>query len=240
MPLENATYIGDLNTSLPLGTDAVSSADDHIRLIKAVLKATFPNLNGPISLSSTALNGGSVPTGFIGLWSGASTAIPSGWLLCDGANGTPDLRDRFVVGAGSTYAVGAKGGANTATTATGGSHTHTANSGGAHTHTGQAAGHALTIAELPAHHHIAPWGESQAGDAAFGVAGSTGFAGSGQTDHDNYQFNTSDIGGGAAHSHSLTIDSSGLHTHTLVAGGDHSHTVDTRSPYYALCYIMKG
>ena len=49
-------------------------------------------------------------TGIITLWNGAVAAIPSGWKLCDGNNGTPDLRNRFVVGAGDTYAVGASGG----------------------------------------------------------------------------------------------------------------------------------
>ena len=47
-----------------------------------------------------------IPSGGIIIWSGSSSAIPSGWYLCNGANGTPDLRNRFVVGAGSTYAVG--------------------------------------------------------------------------------------------------------------------------------------
>ena len=41
----------------------------------------------------------SVPPGLIALWSGSATAIPEGWLLCDGSEGTPDLRDRFVLGA---------------------------------------------------------------------------------------------------------------------------------------------
>ena len=54
--------------------------------------------------------GGGVPTGCIVLWSGAASDIPDGWHLCDGTNGTPDLRDRFVIGAGSTYAPGATGG----------------------------------------------------------------------------------------------------------------------------------
>jgi len=53
---------------------------------------------------------GNVPTGAIFLWSGSIASIPEGYVICDGANGTPDLRDRFVVGAGSTYAVGANGG----------------------------------------------------------------------------------------------------------------------------------
>jgi len=52
-----------------------------------------------------------LPTGTIVLWSGAIVDIPAGFVLCNGANGTPDLRDRFVVGAGSTYAVDANGGA---------------------------------------------------------------------------------------------------------------------------------
>ena len=52
-------------------------------------------------------------SGMILLWSGAANAIPSGFVLCDGTNSTPDLRDRFVVGAGNSYAVGATGGATT-------------------------------------------------------------------------------------------------------------------------------
>lgn len=48
--------------------------------------------------------------GHIVLWSKAINLIPTGWQLCDGTNGTPDLRDRFVVGAGSTYAVDDTGG----------------------------------------------------------------------------------------------------------------------------------
>ena len=75
-----------------------------------------------------------VPTGVILLWSGSIASIPAGWALCNGANGTPDLRDRFVVGAGSTYNVGVTGGskdaivvehAHTGTTASSGAHVHT-------------------------------------------------------------------------------------------------------------------
>ena len=51
-----------------------------------------------------------IPTGGIILWSGSVGAIPTGWTLCNGSNGTPDLRSRFVVGAGSTYNVDATGG----------------------------------------------------------------------------------------------------------------------------------
>lgn len=71
-----------------------------------------------------------VPTGGIILWSGAVSAIPSNWALCNGENGTPDLRNRFVVGAGSTYSVAATGGSTDAIVV---SHNHSiTDSGHAH------------------------------------------------------------------------------------------------------------
>jgi|688.fasta_scaffold63293_6 microcystin-dependent protein len=85
----------------------------------------------------------SFPSGGIILWSGSVASIPAGWLLCNGSSGTPDLRDRFVVGAGSTYAVAATGGSATVTLSTSEipSHTHTfsatTSTDGAHAHTYQ-------------------------------------------------------------------------------------------------------
>ena len=67
----------------------------------------------------------SIPSGGIIIWSGSAAAIPTGWVLCNGSNSTPDLRDKFVIGAGSTYAVGATGGSANAIVV---SHTHTATS----------------------------------------------------------------------------------------------------------------
>jgi len=64
----------------------------------------------------------SVPSGAILLWSGSTASIPTGFVLCDGTNSTPDLRNRFVVGAGDTYAVDATGGSADAVVV---SHTHT-------------------------------------------------------------------------------------------------------------------
>jgi len=64
-------------------------------------------------------------SGIILIWSGAIVNIPAGYVLCDGNNGTPDLRNRFVVGAGDTYAVDANGGAvNHTHTFTGDGHDH--------------------------------------------------------------------------------------------------------------------
>lgn len=149
MAIETATYISDLNVSNPPGSDPVGQADDHLRLLKSVIKSTFPNITGPVSSTQAQLNYGPVPTGGIIMWSGSVASIPTGWALCNGGTYTktdgsggvvvPDLRDRFIVGAGSTYAVAATGGAT--------SNTPTI------TVTNQAV--ALTEAQLPAHTHTA-------------------------------------------------------------------------------------
>ena len=76
------------------------------------------------------------PSGGIILWSGSVATIPTGWVLCNGSNSTPDLRDKFIVGAGNSYAVADTGGSANAITV---AHTHTATStvtdpGHAHTY----------------------------------------------------------------------------------------------------------
>ena len=61
---------------------------------------------------------GTIPIGGIILWSGSTGSVPDGWALCNGSNGTPNLQDKFVVGAGSGYAVDATGGSATVTLTT--------------------------------------------------------------------------------------------------------------------------
>jgi microcystin-dependent protein len=56
--------------------------------------------------------GSPIPSGVITMWSGAISEIPGGWTLCDGTDGTPDLTDRFVAGAGGQYSVGDAGGSD--------------------------------------------------------------------------------------------------------------------------------
>ena len=84
---------------------------------------TYDNIYGIIGVAPTSQ--ASIPSGLIAIWSGAVGSIPSGWYLCNGQNGTPDLRDSFILGAGNTYAVGATGGSKDAIVV---SHTHTATS----------------------------------------------------------------------------------------------------------------
>jgi hypothetical protein len=84
---------------------------------------TLDNLYGILQTAPAVTN--TVPSGLIAIWSGSTGSIPSGWLLCNGSNGTPDLRNSFILGAGNTYAVGATGGSTDAIVV---SHTHTATS----------------------------------------------------------------------------------------------------------------
>lgn len=70
------------------------------------------------SEQSQTEQGGGIPSGCILIWSGAADAIPTGWQLCDGSNGTPDLRGRFVLGAGTTHTVGSTGGSEEVTLTT--------------------------------------------------------------------------------------------------------------------------
>jgi hypothetical protein len=98
---------------------------------------TYDNLYGILGVIP-AVAPSSVPTGCIILWSGSIGSIPAGFVLCNGLNSTPDLRDRFVVGAGSSYAVDGTGGSANAIVV---SHTHTATSvvtDPGHTHSYQA------------------------------------------------------------------------------------------------------
>ncbi len=115
MSLESSTYIDGLVATNPLGSDPLSDADGHIRLIKSTLKATFPNITGPVTATQTAINTPFPPGGII-MWSGSIASIPAGWVICDGTNSTPDLKDKFVVASGTTYNVGETGNATLSNT----------------------------------------------------------------------------------------------------------------------------
>jgi hypothetical protein len=103
-----------------------------IQTADAVTLQTLDDLY-PILQSAPAVSSAFV-AGMIIIWSGSLGSIPAGWVLCDGTNSTPDLRNRFVIAAGSTYAVGTTGGSADAIVV---SHTHAATvTDPTHTHGG--------------------------------------------------------------------------------------------------------
>ena len=87
------------------------------------LIASYDNIYG--ILGTVPATSSAFTTGMILLWSGSTGSIPSGFYLCNGSNGTPDLRDRFIVGAGSSYSVAQTGGSADAIVV---NHNHTATS----------------------------------------------------------------------------------------------------------------
>lgn len=114
-----------------------------------------------------------VPSGLISMWSGS--VVPAGWYLCDGTNGTPDLRNRFIVGAGDEYEIGVTGGEKT---------------------------HALSVSEMPSHtHEIKLWSDISTGSNFTGLVDGDG--NEIKTDVNRYTgehtYPTESIGGGEAH-----------------------------------------
>ena len=69
-------------------------------------------------LSVSGGGGGIIPVGGIIIWSGSTGSIPSGWAICNGSNGSPDLRNRFIVATGSSYSINATGGSNSVSLST--------------------------------------------------------------------------------------------------------------------------
>ena len=154
-------------------------------LLGGVTQSEFALLSGQTSL---------VPAGVILLWSGSIASIPSGWNLCDGTNGTPYLRNRFVVAAGDTYAVGATGGADSVTLDASQmpAHTHTfsgsTNTTGAHTHTvaaGNSSGGSNIITTGNARSNDTSYTTSSAGDHSHTFSGTTASTGGGGS-HENH------------------------------------------------------
>jgi microcystin-dependent protein len=247
MAIENAVYINDLNLNNPTAVDFAAEGDDHMRLIKRVLKNTFVNANGAFDMTALASVNG-VPSGTIVMWGGADTAIPVGWKLCDGTNGTPDLRGKFIVGAGGAGGVAVQGtvgtNSHTVTSSQAPAHTHTGavQSGGIHNHT--ILPHTLSIQEIPTHNH---GGGAHQHTFDSGALVSTGDSGLGITGGvTRYVSNSGNIinseggsGGhdhgcatGGTHNHEMTVDSANAHTHTV--------TFDNRPAAVGLFYIQKA
>ena len=166
---------------------------------------------------------GTVPVGFIGMYSGSADASlfdatgkgitgskMEGWAICNGNNGTPDLRGRFIVGADNNE-TSADGDYDYMVTETGGENTHT-----------------LTIDEMPSHHHDGNTDHDGAhrhsmGTRGFDADGPDALAPDGSSDDTDLHTNTD-----GAHSHHFTTNNT---------GGDQAH--ENRPPFYAVYYIMR-
>ena len=246
MPIENAQYIKDLNINLPTAEDFASEGDDVLRLIKRVLKNTFPDADKAYDMDALT-NVAGVPSGTIVMWSGADTAIPVGWRLCDGTNGTPDLRGKFIIGAGGAggVAVRATVGANSLSLETNEiaahSHSGSVQSGGSHNHS--VLPHTLSLSEIPTHNH---GGGNHQHTYASGSLVGAGDQGRGITGGVTRYVDQSGViiqseGGNGGHDHGMT--SAGTHTHEMTAdqAGAHKHTVtvDNRPASVGLFFIMK-
>jgi microcystin-dependent protein len=175
--------------------------------------------NQGVQGSQGGLSTYAVPSGGIILWSGASNAIPSGWVLCNGSNSTPDLRNRFVVGAGDSYAVDATGGAASVT---------------------------LSTDQLPAHSHSTPnHSHSFSATTSSNTHNHTWDRQDAQNDQgyrpwpasNNDCVRTTANTGDNTHSHSVSGTTGNANPSTNNTGSGNSH--ENRPPYYALCYIMK-
>ena len=174
-----------------------------------------------------------IPSGFIGLWSGAANNIPSGWYLCDGNNGTPNLKDRFVIGAGNSYNVNDTGGSKDSTLV---SHSHTINN---HTH---------SFSGSQTHDHNYAFGQGSGG----GIGNNYYSSGIANVTQRVFQHAELDQSGGpdgqrlsgyTADTQDVTVSISGntgnpSNTGTNSQGSSSSNT--NLPPYYALCYIMKS
>ena len=162
---------------------------------------TIPDARFPSTLPAVS---GANLTGIVSFVSGMiimynSASAPSGWYLCDGNNGTPDLRDRFIVGAGNSYSQGATGGSNTATD------------------------------------NVSISG-SDTVSISVSVSGTTGGP-SGQAQVSAFSLgNTGSPRPSNSHTHSF----SGSGSDTVNISGSDTVSIDTRSPYYALTFIMKA
>lgn len=189
-------------------------------------------------LTTDILAATQLPRGIITMWSGATNAVPSGWALCDGNNGTPNLKDRFIVGAGQSYGVGNTGGNWTQTPSV---WTNAAGTGI------QVAGTAINTSQMPWHTHSGSVGS----DASIQVQDSIQSSGTGEWLADDSfgslgwspypirkplkefsaSLSISGTGGNQPHYHGVTDNG---HAHTAAASA-----IDVRPPYYALAFIMK-
>ena len=136
------TFVGTISFGLTLPKTWVASET----IIHTDLNADFAALNGAINTSG-------VPAGGIIMWSGSTSTVPSGWHLCDGSGGTPNLTAKFVMAAGGAYPAGTTGGNATATVDMSG----------------------VSVSTVPSHGHVFQTTTSTPGAGSLSVASGTDY-----------------------------------------------------------------
>jgi hypothetical protein len=187
-------------------------------LLDDLILGGAPGTSGQVVVSQGAGNppawGNAFVAGMIMMWSGTIATIPSGWLLCNGSSGTPDLRNRFVIGANADDAGVAKTNITGSPTQTGGSKDAIVVS---HTHTFSA-----TTNTAGEHRHVLRFRDGGVGNNNDAVPGS---------------------GGNLGAQNDAAISPNGSHVHTLSGTTDSAGSSGTNAnlvPYYALAFIMKA
>jgi len=254
MSLETGTYISDLVASNPTSTDLKSQGDDHIRLVKSAVKATFPNVSGAVTATHTQINAVTTlsASGFISMW--PTPTAPTGFLLCNGLTvsrttyaalfavvgtifgvgdgsttfGLPNYTDRMPIGAGSLYAANGQGGSKDAITV---SHTHTGSTGtqsADHTHTATST---FTGSALATHNHSfggAPGGGGGGGGGDYNTSYGSTTVSAVSAGTPAGTVATSNSGVSANHTHAVSVDATGA-----------SGTNANLPPYLGIYFIIK-
>jgi microcystin-dependent protein len=192
--------------NFPAGSNAPSTLDDVQRAHGAFI---------------AQLRDAIVPIGSIIAYDGLVSGIPSNWKLCDGTGGTPDLRDKFLIGSGTSYTQGSTGGSKDAVVV---AHNHSATS-------------SFTGAALPAHAHDV-YDPGHTHGSTSGDSGSGGYLGSGNSNNlgsrtgINASATSIGIYGASAGTPSGTVS-------TSVASAGASGAGANLPPYYALMFIKR-
>jgi hypothetical protein len=196
------------------------------------------------------------PRNIVVMWSGSIDQIPFGWLLCDGSNGTPDLRSKFVIGAYKSQGLDVDqiGGSNEKKLTTNelprhnhgasvNEHSHSMDSRGSHTHSIHSAGsHAHKVEHVKQVRHKFIPHPNYIGDYYYDIVNSEGGDAIKKFESWGFRPDTSTTG---SHSHSMS--SSGNHNHNINSNR-HTHTItstgagqsfDNRPAFYSLAFIMK-
>ena len=210
------------NKDFKIKNNLISSSDSYIRVEDTIVDG---KRQIKIGLNTDSITMGSAQYGFIQDFYGNVNTIPRGWYICDGTNGTPDLRGMFIVGydpRDSEYnQVGKNGGLKSVTL--------TESQMPSHTHTG-------STSMSGSHSHFVAVGEYYNDNNSTGVSSTNSLRTRGDSQGDGHRYQ---LHGVNKESNSGKSSISGEHSHTIVTnttGGGQAH--ENRPPFYTMIKIM--